>query len=241
MPLCLRAWGGGNVCRGRPAFYAALEKHKLDLVEVPHHVKGVADRDPRYQKAIEIYSQWGSHEPGVVANFNDGLKACVFGGSDNHTGQPGLHPISNRWGIHSHYGGLTAFLVPRLTRDALFDAIDKRRCYATATCRIIAEIRVNGHAMGEAFTMPSPKEPRRIEVKAVAGTPIDKIVLLRNGRAIRTWTPATCVARVTHEDATPHGGPTDYYYARIESGKHDKAWLTPIWVTFERPVPSERK
>ena len=241
MPRCFRAWGGGNVVRGRPALYEQLRKHKLDVVEVPHHVRGVTRRDPRYQKAIEIYSQWGSHEAGVAANFNDGLKACVFGASDNHTGQPGLQPISNRWAIHHHYGGLTAFLAPKLTRDELFKAIDARRCYATAACRIIAELKVDGHAMGEEFTLPSPARPRRIELEAVASTPIDTITLMRNGSPIRTWNPGRCVARLEHTDKDPYGGPTDFYYARLECGDVEKAWLTPVWVTYQQPVPSPQR
>jgi hypothetical protein len=238
MPLCFRAWGGGNVVRGRPALYELLERHKLDAVDVPHHVRGVTERDPRYQKAIEVYSQWGSHERGVVANFNDGLKACLFGASDNHTGQPGLQPISNRWAIHHHLGGLTAFLAPKLTRRDLFAAIRARRCYATAACRIIADLRVNGHPMGDAFTMASPKEPRQIEIEAIASSKIATIALLRNGEPIRTWQPRQCVARLTHTDAAPYGGPTDYYYARIECDEQHKAWLTPVWVTFESPIES---
>ena len=244
MPLCFRAWGGGNVVRGRPALWEQLDEHKLQVVEVPHHVRGVAKHHPRYQKAIEIYSQWGSHEPGVAANFNDGLKACVFGASDNHTGQPGLQPISNRWAIHHHLGGLTAFLVPRLTRRDLFAAIDARRCYATAACRILADFQVNGHAMGEELTLPGPAEPRRIELEAVASTPIESIVLVKNGEPIQTWRPGQCVVRLQYDDTSRYGGPTDYYYYyyfRIECGPQHKAWLTPVWVTFDNPVPSPQR
>jgi len=238
MPLCFRAFGGGNVVKGRAALHEQLDKHGLDVVEVPHHVRGVTERDPRYQKAIEIYSQWGSHEPGVVANFNDGLRACVFGTSDNHTGQPGLQPISNRWAIHHHYCGLTAFLMPRLARVDLFAAIEARRCYATADCRVLAELHVNGHAMGEQFTMTSPAEPRVVELEAIASTPIATIALVRSGQPIQTWHPDECEVRLRYEDAAGYGGPTDYYYLRIECDETQKAWLTPVWVTFENPVPS---
>jgi len=241
MPLCFRAWGGGNVVHGRPAFYELLDQHGLDVVEVPHHVRGVTQRDPRYQKAIEIYSQWGSHEPGVVANFNDGLVACVFGTSDNHTGQPGLQPISNRWAIHHHLGGLTAFLAPRLTRQDLFAAIDARRCYATAASRILADFHVNGYPMGDKFTLPSPSEPRTITLEAAASTPITNVTLVRNGRPIRVWTPERCVVRIDHTDDDPYGGPTDYYYFRIVCNDTQRAWLTPVWVTYEKPVPSPER
>ena len=205
MPLCFRAWGGGNVVRGRPGLWELLARHGLDVVEVPHHVRGPTERNPRYQKALEIYSQWGSHEAGVVANFDAGHRGCVFGASDNHTGQPGLQSRSNRWAIHHHLGGLTAFLAPRLTRRSLFAAIDARRCYATSACRIIADFSVNGHEMGEEFTLSSPKQARSVEIEAVASTPISTLTLLRNGEAVRVWNPAACVARLSHTDDDAYG------------------------------------
>jgi hypothetical protein len=238
MPLCFRAWGGGNVVRGRPALYKQLEDHNLDVIEVPHHVRGVCDHDARYQKAIEIYSQWGVHEAGVVANLNDGLKACFFGTSDNHTDHPALQSASNRWAIHHHLGGLTAFLVPKLTRESLFEAIERSRCYATAASRIIGRVQVNGHPMGSEFTLPSPEEPRVIELEALSSTPISRVVLHCNGLPIRAWTPNRSVFRTRHIHATPYGGPTDYYHVRIEAGEVKKAWLTPVWVTYEKAIPA---
>ncbi|MFW6163110.1 MAG: hypothetical protein ACODAJ_10100 [Planctomycetota bacterium] len=238
MPLCFRAWGGGNVVRGRPAIHKLFEEHSLDVVEVPHHVRGVTDFSPRYTKAIEIYSQWGIHERGVVANLDAGLQACFFGTSDNHTGQPALQPIANRWAIHHHLGGLTAFLTPTLDRRSLFAAIDRRRVYATAACRIVGHFTVNGHAMGEAFTMASPKEPRTIRIEAVAATPMEAVTVLRNGQPLRTWKPEAAVARLEYVDRTPFGGPTDYYYVRIDQDETGKAWLTPVWVTYDEPVES---
>ncbi len=241
IPLVLRGFGAGNVVRGRPDLYKQFAKHKLDLIEVPHHLRGVTKFNPKYQKALEVYSQWGSHEAGAVNCFDHGQKACLFGASDNHTGQPGLQSESNRWAIHHHLCGLTAFLTPNLTRDDLFKAVDARRCYGTAACRIIAELKVNGHEMGEEFTMSSPSQPRRIEIEAASSTPIALVSLVRNGQTIQTWKPGKCVVRLDYTDTATHGGPTDYYYARIEVDEIRKAWLTPVWVTFERPVASPER
>ena len=216
MPLCFRAFGGGNVVRGRPALWEQLDQHKLDVVTVPHHVRGVADHHPRYQKAFEIYSQWGTHEAGVVTNLDAGAKVCFFGTSDNHTGQPGLQSDSNRWAIHHHLGGLTAFATKRLDRPALFEAIRSRRCYATSACRIIGDFRVNGCAMGGELRVDSPSNPRTVEIEAITSVPISKLVLLCNGEPIRQWTSPGCVARVQHKDGRSYGGPTDYYHVRVE-------------------------
>ena len=238
MPLCFRAFGGGNVIRGRPALWQALEQHRLDVVTVPHHVSGVADHHSRYQRAFEICSQWGAREAGVAANLDAGAKACFFGTSDNHTGQPGLQPLSNRWAPKHHPGALTAFLAKRLDRPALFEAIRTRRCYAAQACRVIASLSVNGCGMGGTLEARSPGQPRKIEIEVLSGVAIGKLVLVRNGQPLRQWESPGCVARVVHEDRDPYGGPTDYYYLRVERTDGLRAWVSPVWVRYERPVES---
>jgi len=242
MPLCFRAFGAGNVVRGRPALYEALRKHKLDVVEVPHHVRGLTDHDPRYQQAIEIYSQWGPHEVGVRSNLLAGRRVGFFGGSDNHTGQPGTHGEGNRWSIHRHAGGLTALLAPRLTRKALFEAVRRRRCYAASACRIIADFTVDSEAMGGETTAPSSERPREIEVRAAASRPIARIDIVRNGVAIHTARPDACVVKLQHRDTERVGGRAACYYVRITQDARHKAWLSPVWVTFAKPVltPADR-
>jgi len=241
MPLCFRAFGGGNVVRGRPALWKLLDQHELDVTTVPHHVRGVAAHHPRYQRAFEIYSQWGTHEAGVVANLDAGAKVCFFGASDNHTGQPGLQSDSNRWAIHHHLGGLTAFAAKQLNRQALFEAIRSRRCYATSACRIIGDFRVNGCAMGGELRMDSPSKPRTIEIEAISSVPVSKVVLHCNGEPIRQWASSGCVARVRHQDQRTYGGPTDHYHVRVEREDGRIAWLTPIWVDFAKPVTDPRQ
>ena len=166
LPACLRGFGGGNVVKGREDLFKAMREHGFDRVlEIPHHLRGVTIRDTKYQGGLEIYSQWGPHEPGAVANWRDGAVACVFGGSDNHTGQPGVQGWSNRWHIHDHLAGWTGVLVEdgRLTRNSLFDAMLARRTMATVSERIIADFRLNGRSMGDVVEMGSPRDPRRVK------------------------------------------------------------------------------
>ena len=241
IPIAFRAFGGGNVVRGRPALYDLLAERGLEVVEVPHHVGGITDRDPRYQKAIEIYSQHESRERGVLTNLNDGLQATLFGTSDNHSGHPGLQPLCSRFCVLNHYGGLTAFLLPSLSRDEVFRAIDERRTYATSDCRIIADVEVNGHGMGSEFTLRSPANPRLIRIEALASEPIHSVELLWNGRTLRSWFPGARVVRVSHTDDRPFGGPLDYYYVRVARGPDRMAFVTPVWVRYEQPAMTPAK
>lgn len=256
LPACLRGFGGGNVFKGREALFEAMRANGFDRVlEVPHHLRGVTIRDDKYQRGLEVYSQWGPHDPGAVANWRDGAVACVFGGSDNHTGQPGVQGPSNRWHIHDHLAGWTGVLVENgpLARDSLFDAMLARRTMATTSSRILADFRLNGHSMGDIVEMASPKEPRRIEIDVAHSVPVTEIVLMKNGQSIAAWQPSRCVARVEHLDEEPYGNARDFYHVRIRTTSRvnvepvDEAtkaaptamsWLTPIWVCYEHPEPS---
>ena len=260
IPVCLRGFGGGNVVKGREALFAAMHEHGFDRVlEVPHHLRGVTIRDAKYQRGLEVYSQWGPHEPGAVANWRDGAIACVFGGSDNHTGQPGIQGWSNRWHIHDHLAGWTGVLVEdgRLTRNSLFDAMLARRTLATVSERIIADFRLNGRRMGDIVELSSPEHPRRIEIEVAHSTPVTKIELLKNGQPIAAWEPNRCVARVRHLDDEPYGNSQELYHVRAHTTPTENTaptaegnvkrqqgatvWLTPIWVRYERPIPSPEK
>ena len=256
LPACLRGFGGGNVVKGREALFEALEEHGFDRVlEVPHHLRGVTIRDTKYQRGLEIYSQWGPHEPGAVANWREGAVACVFGGSDNHTGQPGVQGWSNRWHIHNHLAGWTGVLVEngRLRRNSLFDAMLARRTIATASERIIADFRLNGRPMGDVVEMASPTEPRRVEIEVANSTPVTRIELMKNGQPIAAWHPNRCVVQVEHLDNEPHGDSQEFYHVRIRTVPREDAdpssenigreqavtaWLTPIWVRYKHPAPS---
>jgi hypothetical protein len=236
-----------------------MEEHAFDRVlEIPHHLRGVTIRNARYQRGLEIYSQWGSHEPGAVANWRDGAVACVFGGSDNHTGQPGVQGWSNRWHIHDHLAGWTAVLVEngRLTREALFDAMLARRTVATTSERILADFRLNDQPMGDVVDLVSPKQPRRIEIEVAHSTPVTDIQLMRSGEPIAAWHPNQCVVHVDYLDKEPYGDSQEFYHVRIHTAPKEsaaaesadisreqgaRAWLTPIWVRYDQPLPSPEK
>ena len=80
--------------------------------------------------------------------------------------------------------------------------------------------------------------------------------MLKNGQPIAVWHPNRCVVRVEHVDNGPHGDSQEFYHVRIRTLPKENAeaasenmekkpavaaWLTPIWVRYERPAPSPEK
>ena len=74
----------------------------------------------------------------------------VTAGTDGVTGRPGCdHPGSGL--IRNARGGVTAFLAPELTREALWEAMAARRCYATDGPRMRLAVTADGHLMGSEY------------------------------------------------------------------------------------------
>ena len=105
----------------------------------------------KVEPAVEMCSSWGRFEyyqnPGHIrveemknSSVQDawrmGWRLGVIGGSDGH----------NLFG--DRIQGLTGVYATELTRPAIFEAIRKRRCYATTGEPIQVDFRVNGNLMG---------------------------------------------------------------------------------------------
>ena len=67
---------------------------------------------------MEIHSAWGTFEWLMEDCFRRGYRVGVVANSDGHKGRPGAsYPGASQFGA---YGGLTCFLMDRLSRDDLF-------------------------------------------------------------------------------------------------------------------------
>jgi hypothetical protein len=104
---------------------------------------------------VEMCSHWGRFEfwqnPGHIRGpevkncsvqdaWRMGWRLGVIGGSDGH----------DLYG--ERISGLTGVYATELTRPAIFDALRKRRCYATTGEQIVLDFRVNGRFMGSEIT-----------------------------------------------------------------------------------------
>ncbi|TVR88848.1 MAG: DUF3604 domain-containing protein [Trueperaceae bacterium] len=175
---------------------------------VPHHVgygpgaRGIdwdafdAARSP----VVEVVSTHGASDTGsgAVASFHTmgpyhaagsveaglrrGHRFGFVGGSDHHAGYPGHHG-----------SGRTAVLAAELTREAIFDALRERRCYAVTGDKIILALHIEDAPMGSALQRP---RARHVRVEARGEDAIEALELVRNGAVVASARSDTNTADV---------------------------------------------
>ena len=152
--------------------------------------------------------------------LNAGAKMGCVAGSDDHGGTNGL--IRPEKPYPNNFPGITGVWATENTREAVFDALRARRCFAFMGGRISLDFRINGHFMGEEIEA----EDRSIYYKIVADGELDTVTLVKNGRdyiILQGKTEQVVFDYKKEKD-------TDYYYirARLKDGR--MAWSSPIWV-----------
>lgn len=148
-----------------------------DVLIIPHVGGRFANldfHDPSLERLIEIYSCWGLFEWFLGEALRRGMRVGFVAASDDHKGRPGAsHPGAHIFGV---YGGLTCVLARKLTREAVFEALRARRCYATTGERILLDLTCNGHLMGEEF---EARELPQIRCHVIGTAGIESVEVLR--------------------------------------------------------------
>ena len=205
--------------------------------------------DPEVERLVEIHSIWGNSErpaaagnpypirtlkgekPGqhVMDALKLGRRYGFVGGGDIHDGRPGdechsLQRMPEAYGLLSRQG-IMAVQAKELTREAIFDALWNRRCYATTNCRIYLEFDVCGQPMG---SQVAERGRRPIRVYAASETPLARIDIVRNGEDWARVEPKQMEVLFETEDTKP-AGPA-WYYARVTRADGQMAWSSPVWV-----------
>ena len=247
----------GPVLRSTDPRYDTLERlwqaldglAELEPLAIPHHsanhTMGV-DWDlgwnPRYEKAVEVYSVWGSSEchaddgnprpigalggevrgQHVIDALRRGYQLGFMGGGDVHDGRPGeaLHALSYPDQDHVPWPqGLTACLAPKLSRGAIFDAIRDRRTYATTNNRTYLDIAAtddNGQL--------------RVGIRAASHEGIRQAVIIGNAGQIERLEPTSDDTRCLERMWTcPALGAGEFIYVRIDTAEGELAWSSPMW------------
>jgi hypothetical protein len=222
---------------------AAVRKWKG--IMAPHHTGWTGTdwelADPEVQMLAEVVSNHGvfeyqgnrpiPHRGGLRGGFLQdalakGLKFGFIGSSDCH-GLIWHHGAG--WRRDSHRGGLACVLATDLTREALFEAMRKRRVYATTGIKPRFDFRVNDHLMGEEITIGADT-PIRISVDIAGRNDIKWVTIVRNNEDWYQYGGEGFTTRFTVEDESPAAG-TSWYYARVEFEGPEMAWSSPVWVT----------
>lgn len=121
-------------CHTAAQLFESFAKHEeWDVICFAHCGGRYADismaHDGRFEKSVEVHSAWGTFEWLVHDAFKNGYRVGIIGNSDGHKGRPGASYPGAGW--FGAVGGLTCFLMPELSREALLDCIKKRHHYAT--------------------------------------------------------------------------------------------------------------
>lgn len=133
------------------------------------------------------------------------------GSSDDHQAHPG-----------AYNEGQVAVLVPEFTREAIWDALWSRRCYAASGDKIELDFRINGQPMGS--QLPAAGE-REIAVNVRGWDEMEKVEVIKNNRVIHRHFPAD------HEPAE------GYPWSRRHRCRVEVGWGP--WSAFGKPRIAE--
>jgi hypothetical protein len=244
------------------------------FMTIPHHTARAGKYrdftdpvyDPSREPIFEIYSMWGSSEtrynrfPLYAGNserpsyFQDALiNGCRYGvmaSSDDHTSMVGSqtrarNPFNVKRLSGYHHRGLTALRVPELTRNALWEALCSRNCYATTFSRTLLDVSINGVSMGQELSVSKNDTlhtKREIEVSVFSSDPRGMTAsLIRNGEEIErtplapdqnkiVFTDNDDLNAIAVRDARFYPEPFTVYYIRIQNQFDQTQWSSPIWL-----------
>ena len=225
---------------------------------VPHHTAFPLGRgtlggfrwelfDPETMPCVEIASKQGNGEylgapyaalpSGVGGTIREGLgrklRFGFVGATDTNIARPGSFTAQEK---RQRLPGLTAVFAPALEREAIYNAIRQRRCYATLGGRPILRFSINGAFMGESLRLARADTVKHI-VCDVAGTAeLARVEVIKNGEPFFQFvTTDTGVHNRTHDyrEEFPDTNPSqagDYYYLRVQQFDGALAWSSPIWI-----------
>ena len=127
--------------------------------------------------------------------------------------------------------GITGAYVTSLTREGVFDAIRKRRVFASTGARMVIDFRVNGAFLGASAAASGPPH---IQVAVDAESDLDKLEIVRDGRFIYS-SPAQgrrAAFQFVDKEEKPQGRSGSYYYLRVTQKDGMRAWASPVWVDW---------
>ncbi|MFT5353633.1 MAG: hypothetical protein ACI9KE_000833 [Polyangiales bacterium] len=173
-----------------------------------------------YEHADHPLGQRGEHTHQLVdAMLAKGHRFGFTASSDSH-GLLWHHGESRK--RDPYRTGLTAVQVPALTRDAVFEALRTRRCYATSGAKILLDFTVDGQPMGSelaarggraTISVRGTSELARVELVAQSG-------VVATGPLVPKSHDAEFVVDV--EDVP-------FVYVRVVQEDGEMAWSSPVF------------
>lgn len=215
--------------------------------------------DPRFERLIEMSQNRGSFEhekvggnvyfgelgSSVWSALQSGMKVGFVGGTDTHRGLPGesRSPLAGLdLDENLSVGGLTAVIASGLTREAIWNALWNRRCYATQGQRTLLNFALDEYPLGSVILDRDTEkfaERRRFCYRIQGHQPVVKVEIVRSDGQMFDLTgdqmPGRETITDTFEDDTPLAqmslaGHAVFYYLRVTEADGRMAWSSPIWL-----------
>jgi hypothetical protein len=167
-----------------PEFHSAFrEREVLVNVHVGGRMTNLKWLDDDFERLAEIHSTHGTIEWFVADVLARGHVVGVTAGTDGVMGRPSADQPG--WGLVRNLpNGLTGVYAERLDREALWEALRERRCFATTGPRIVLAFETDGAMMGsvvETQTAPS------FRVAAAGTAPIERVEFLHGSQVVQQW------------------------------------------------------
>ena len=225
---------------------------------VPHHTAFPLGRgtlggfrwelfDPETMPCVEIASKQGNGEyfgapyaalpmarGGTVREgLARGLRFGFVGATDTNIARPGSFTAQEK---RQRLPGLTAVFAPSLEREAIYNAIRQRRCYATLGGRPILRFTINGAFMGESVRLQQADAVKHIVCDVAGSAELARVEVIKNGEAFFQFVTTDVGSHNrTHDyrEEFPDTMPSqagDYYFLRVQQCDGALAWSSPIWI-----------
>ncbi len=155
-----------------------------------------------------------------------GYRLGIIGSGDTHDGHPGQRTMG------ADVSGLLGVYSPELTREAVWEAFQRRHVYGTSGPKIILDFRVADSPMGSEIKWSVSKGSVPLAVRAIGCDEIVSVEIIRNGEKIFKEKADGVFVHYLLKDSQPQPG-TSWYYARVLQKDGNMAWSSPVWITME--------
>lgn len=164
-----------------PDLYASLQGVEAMVnLHVGGFMSDLDFHDDRLERLIEIQSTHATSRWFVADALERGYRLAVVGSTDGVTGRPGAC-VPGRRQSRNLRNGATGLYAAERTREAIWSALKRGRCYATTGERIILWVECAGQPMGSHVAVDGPAH---LDVSVVGTAAIERILLMRAGTVV---------------------------------------------------------